>query len=282
MADDRAEHVPGCNMAFRRDALVPGRRVRRDLHVGRRRRRRVLEAARRRRRDRVSPAAQIRHHRRASIKGYLKQQRGYGTGREAADAGSPPPLQPARSGPVVGVHLRRGPSPAVAAATHRVPRAPGPRPVPARPAPAGPRRRRLGRRPPPARPAARRRLGAARPGVALVPARTGAGPARHPRLRRRGGRLDGDRSSRTEPLEAEGPRGSAARAAALRADLGTPAGGPSRRSGARQATVVGRPGHLAGGPGQGVPLAKARRSASAGPTTTGTSRFPGARTSAPG
>jgi glycosyltransferase involved in cell wall biosynthesis len=78
IADDRAEHVPGCNMAFRRDALVAvGSFDARYTSAG----------------DDVdvcwklldhggqigfAPAAQVRHHRRGSVRGYLRQQRGYG------------------------------------------------------------------------------------------------------------------------------------------------------------------------------------------------------------
>jgi glycosyltransferase involved in cell wall biosynthesis len=75
---DRAEHVPGCNMAFRREALqgiggfnpvytsagddvdVCWKLLDRGDQIG------------------FAPAAQVRHHRRRTVKGYLKQQRGYG------------------------------------------------------------------------------------------------------------------------------------------------------------------------------------------------------------
>lgn len=75
---DRAEHVPGCNMAFRRDALEtiggfdPVHKTAGDdvdvcwklLDCGQ-------EIA-------FAPAAQVRHHRRDSVRGYLRQQLGYG------------------------------------------------------------------------------------------------------------------------------------------------------------------------------------------------------------
>ena len=78
VTDDRAEHVPGCNCAFRKSDLLAvegfdpryttaGDDV--DLCW------KLLDA------DRdiaFSPAAQVRHHRRDSFRGYLKQQRGYG------------------------------------------------------------------------------------------------------------------------------------------------------------------------------------------------------------
>ncbi len=78
VSDDRAEHVPGCNMAFRKAALaeiggfdavytsagddvdVCWKLTDRGYDIG------------------FSPAAQVRHHRRASVTGYLRQQRGYG------------------------------------------------------------------------------------------------------------------------------------------------------------------------------------------------------------
>jgi GT2 family glycosyltransferase len=78
VTDDRAEHVPGCNMAFRRSTLkdVGGfdplftsagddvdlcwKLLDRGEEIG------------------FSAAAQIRHHRRATVKEYLRQQQGYG------------------------------------------------------------------------------------------------------------------------------------------------------------------------------------------------------------
>lgn len=76
--DDRAEHVPGCNLAVRRAALegiggfetaytAAGDDVDvcwRLLDLG-------GEIA-------FSPAAQVHHHRRDTVRGYLRQQRGYG------------------------------------------------------------------------------------------------------------------------------------------------------------------------------------------------------------
>ncbi len=79
MLDDRhAEHVPGCNMAFRRETLLGlggfdpqfrqagddvdmcWRLLDADLAVG------------------YAPAAMVWHHRRATVSAYLSQQRGYG------------------------------------------------------------------------------------------------------------------------------------------------------------------------------------------------------------
>jgi len=78
IGDDRAEHVPGCNLAVRRSALQdlggfdPAYTTAGDdvdvcwrlLDLG------GLVA--------FSPAAQVHHHRRDTVRGYLRQQRGYG------------------------------------------------------------------------------------------------------------------------------------------------------------------------------------------------------------
>jgi glycosyltransferase involved in cell wall biosynthesis len=80
IADDRAEHVPGCNMAFRRDRLLQiggfdpvFRAAGDDVDICWR----VLDQG-----DQIafSRAAQVRHHRRNSVRGYLRQQVGYGRG----------------------------------------------------------------------------------------------------------------------------------------------------------------------------------------------------------
>jgi glycosyltransferase involved in cell wall biosynthesis len=78
IGDDRAEHVPGCNLAVRASALrgiggfdpayitagddvdVCWRLLDTGGQIG------------------FSPAAQVHHHRRNTVKGYLRQQRGYG------------------------------------------------------------------------------------------------------------------------------------------------------------------------------------------------------------
>ncbi|HEY6934028.1 MAG TPA: glycosyltransferase [Marmoricola sp.] len=78
VGDDRAEHIPGCNMAVRRSALeqlggfepaytAAGDDV--DVCW------RLLDLGGR---IAFAPAAQVRHHRRATVRGYLRQQRGYG------------------------------------------------------------------------------------------------------------------------------------------------------------------------------------------------------------
>lgn len=78
LSHDRAEHVPGCNMAFRRDVLdelggfdprftTAGDDV--DLCW------RIADAGYS---IAYAPAAQIRHHRRDSVRRFVRQQRGYG------------------------------------------------------------------------------------------------------------------------------------------------------------------------------------------------------------
>jgi GT2 family glycosyltransferase len=78
VSDDRAEHVPGCNMAFRAGDLraIGGfdriyRAAGDDVDVCWR----LLDHGRE---IAFSPAAQVRHHRPAGIRDYLRQQRSYG------------------------------------------------------------------------------------------------------------------------------------------------------------------------------------------------------------
>ena len=81
LSDDRvAEHIPGCNMAFRRDALRGDRRLRPAVPRRRRRRRRLLAAAGARAgRIGFAPAAVVWHHRRGRRpRAIWRQQRGYG------------------------------------------------------------------------------------------------------------------------------------------------------------------------------------------------------------
>ncbi len=89
IADDRAEHVPGCNMAFRSDELrgIGGfdplyTSAGDDVDVCWKLLDGGGEIA-------FSPAAQVRHHRRGTIKGYLRQQRGYGRAERLLVAGHP-------------------------------------------------------------------------------------------------------------------------------------------------------------------------------------------------
>jgi hypothetical protein len=77
-ADDRAEHVPGCNMAFRRDVLagIGGfdhvyTAAGDDVDVCWK----VLDAGRG---IAFHPAALVWHHRRPGARAFLRQQRGYG------------------------------------------------------------------------------------------------------------------------------------------------------------------------------------------------------------
>jgi len=78
LSDREAEHIPGCNMAFRRDALRaiggfdPQFRVAGDdVDVCWQLQKRGWTLG-------FSPAAVVWHHRRSSVRAYWKQQRGYG------------------------------------------------------------------------------------------------------------------------------------------------------------------------------------------------------------
>ncbi len=79
LVDDReAEHIPGCNMAFRREALLKSggfdprfRSAGDDVDI-------CWRLIARGHRIGFNPAAMVWHHRRASIRGYWKQQLGYG------------------------------------------------------------------------------------------------------------------------------------------------------------------------------------------------------------
>jgi glycosyltransferase involved in cell wall biosynthesis len=78
VSHDRAEHVPGCNMAYRKQALedIGGfdpvyRSAGDDVDVCWKLLDRGDEIA-------FAPAAQVRHHRRGTVREYLRQQRGYG------------------------------------------------------------------------------------------------------------------------------------------------------------------------------------------------------------
>ena len=74
---DRAEHVPGCNSAYRRSVLLASggylsslTTAGDDVDVCWR----LLDGGA----IAFAPAAQVRHERRATVRGYLRQQRGYG------------------------------------------------------------------------------------------------------------------------------------------------------------------------------------------------------------
>ena len=78
VGDDRAEHVPGCNMTVRRDDLlavggfdVAFTSAGDDVDV-------CWKLLDRGGKIAFAPAAQVRHHRRNSVLGYLRQQRNYG------------------------------------------------------------------------------------------------------------------------------------------------------------------------------------------------------------
>ena len=90
LLDDRiAEHVPGCNMAFRRDALLAINgfnpvylRAGDDVDVCWR-----LQA--RKQRIGFAPSALVWHHHRASVNAYWRQQVGYGEGEAWLEAHHP-------------------------------------------------------------------------------------------------------------------------------------------------------------------------------------------------
>ena len=78
LTDDRAEHLPGCNLAIKRDALEAAggfdevfTSAGDDVDVCWKLQDRGGQVA-------FARAAQVRHHRRATIKGYLRQQYHYG------------------------------------------------------------------------------------------------------------------------------------------------------------------------------------------------------------
>ncbi|MBO0681962.1 MAG: glycosyltransferase [Candidatus Dormibacteraeota bacterium] len=89
ISDDQAEHVPGCNMAFRKDTLesVGGFDVRHraagdDIDV-------CFKVLDRDLRIAFAPQAQVRHHRRGTVRGYLRQQRSYGRAERVVAAQHP-------------------------------------------------------------------------------------------------------------------------------------------------------------------------------------------------
>jgi GT2 family glycosyltransferase len=78
LSDRQAEHIPGCNMAFRRSALLDiggfdpqFRTAGDDVDVCWRLQERGLQIG-------FSPAAVVWHHRRCSVRGFLRQQSSYG------------------------------------------------------------------------------------------------------------------------------------------------------------------------------------------------------------
>ena len=90
MLNDRiAEHVPGCNMAFRRDVLLAADgfnpiyvRAGDDVDICWRLQAKKLEIG-------FAPSALVWHHRRASVRSYWSQQVGYGEGEAWLDAHHP-------------------------------------------------------------------------------------------------------------------------------------------------------------------------------------------------
>ncbi|MSR20368.1 MAG: glycosyltransferase [Gemmatimonadetes bacterium] len=90
MLDDRiAEHVPGCNMAFRREALLEAdgfnpvyTRAGDDVDICWRLQARGLEIG-------FAPSALVWHHHRGSVRSYWRQQVGYGESEAWLDAHHP-------------------------------------------------------------------------------------------------------------------------------------------------------------------------------------------------
>ncbi len=90
MLDDRiAEHVPGCNMAFKRDVLLAADgfnpvyvRAGDDVDICWRLQAKKLDIG-------FAPSALVWHHRRASVREYWRQQVGYGEGEAWLDAHHP-------------------------------------------------------------------------------------------------------------------------------------------------------------------------------------------------
>jgi hypothetical protein len=95
ISDDRAEHIPGCNMAFRKDVLVAVAgfdpvytSAGDDVDLCWRVLDRNWEIA-------FHPAALVWHHRRAGLRPYLRQQRGYGRSEALVEARHPDRFTPA-------------------------------------------------------------------------------------------------------------------------------------------------------------------------------------------
>jgi ABC-type multidrug transport system fused ATPase/permease subunit/glycosyltransferase involved in cell wall biosynthesis len=89
ISDNRAEHVPGCNMAYESWALrevggfdVAYRSAGDDVDVCWK----LLDSGHE---IAFSSAAQVRHHRRDTVRGYLKQQRGYGAAERMLSGAHP-------------------------------------------------------------------------------------------------------------------------------------------------------------------------------------------------
>jgi len=86
ISDNVAEHIPGCNMAYRRDLLLEiggfdeaFRIAGDDVDLCWRLQEAAHEIA-------FSPAAQVWHHRRDSVRAYLRQQRNYGCAEAVLEA----------------------------------------------------------------------------------------------------------------------------------------------------------------------------------------------------
>jgi O-antigen biosynthesis protein len=78
VSHDRAEHVPGCNMAFRRDELAAIGGFQEEYTVAGDDVDVCWKLLDRDREIAFAPAAQVMHHRRATVRGFFRQQVGYG------------------------------------------------------------------------------------------------------------------------------------------------------------------------------------------------------------
>ncbi len=107
ISDEVAEHIAGCNMAFRRDVLLElggfdpiYRAAGDDVDICWRFQDAGYTIG-------FSPAAVVWHFRRNTVKAYIGQQTRLRQSRGAGLCQAPVPLQPVRPGEVARPHLRR-------------------------------------------------------------------------------------------------------------------------------------------------------------------------------
>ena len=111
LSDREAEHIPGCNMAFRREKLVeiggfdPALRIAGDdVDICWRLQARGGSLG-------FSPGAMVWHHRRTTLRSYWKQQRGYGRAEALLEKKWPEKYNELGHRHVGWTHLREGRSP---------------------------------------------------------------------------------------------------------------------------------------------------------------------------
>ena len=107
ISDEVAEHIAGCNMAFRRDALLRARRVRSGLPRRRRRRRHLLALPGCRLHDRLQPGRDRLAFPPQHGEGLYRPAARLRQGRGAGLCQAPVPLQPVRPGEMARPHLWR-------------------------------------------------------------------------------------------------------------------------------------------------------------------------------